>query len=255
MKQFLLSAALIFFITAATLHAEEGTSGNDSTAVSRGEPSLSTSVINNQFIKPASLQDFIHQTAVFAAFEPMFILNTEAGTKSAPSPVVYPISIGISWPDYYFVSFQPRMSFYYNYYLWNNDDQTALPAEVENRTATALSCLFTLPAVFSFHFTDKTTFEAEAGVSFLLRTGILSNGVSSTDSGTSGSAESDTELINNWFRTGLRFLYAETGVSWLFDFTGVKAGPEIHFYLPVGSLVDNRGLDAMMLSGGIKLIF
>ena len=256
MKHFRLSSAvLILFMAAVSLHAEENTNENNATAPMESGQFLSKSVINDQFIKPASLKDFIHQIAVFAAFEPMFILNTEAGTKSAPSPVVYPLSIGISWPDYYFVSFQPRMSFYYNYYLWNNDEQTALPAEVENRTATALSCLFTLPAVFSFHFTDKTTFEAEAGVSFLLRTGILSNGVSGTDSGTSGSAESDTELINKWFWTGLRFLYAETGVSWLFDFTAVKAGPELHFYLPIGSLLDNRGLDAMMLSGGIKLIF
>ncbi|HAH63367.1 MAG TPA: hypothetical protein DCL73_14865 [Treponema sp.] len=243
MKRFLLPAVLVLCAAAVSLHAEE-------------KISMPLPVINTQFVGPASFKDFLHQIDVFTSFAPMFILNTEAGTKSAPSPVVYPVTIGASWPNYYFVSFQPRLSFYYNYYLWNDDEQIALPAEVENRTATALSFLLTLPAVFSFHFTENTTLEAEAGISLLLRAGILSNDVSASDSGTSGSAESDTERINEWFWSNARFLYAETGASWLYDVTGtIKAGPELHFYLPLGSLFSGRGMDAMMLSTGIKLIF
>jgi hypothetical protein len=243
MKRFILTVLFVFSAAAVSVHAEVKSSGP-------------VPIVNTQFVRPSSFKDFLHQVDIFTAFAPVFILNTEAGTKSAPSPVVYPLSIGVSWPDYYFVSFQPRLSFYYNYYLWNNDEQTALPAEVENRTATALTFLFTLPAVFSFHFTERTSFEAEAGVSLLLRAGIISNGVSASDSGTSGSAESDTALINEWFWSNGRFLYAETGVSWLYAFSGiVKGGPELHFYLPLGSLFSGRGMDAMMLSAGIKLVF
>jgi hypothetical protein len=248
MKRGILYAILILLITPVSLHAEE-------TAAATGSSSPPV-IINNHFVRPESFKDFLHQTDIFTTFEPVFILNTEAGTKSAPSPIVYPISIGASWPDYYFVSFQPRLSFYCNYYLWNNDEQTALPAEVENRTATALSFLVTLPAVFSFHLTGRTTLEAEAGVSLLLRAAIISNGVSGSDSGTSGSAESDTAYINKWFWTNARFLYAETGVSWIYTVSdSIKAGPGLHFYFPLGSIFSGRGMDAMMLSAGIKLIF
>jgi hypothetical protein len=204
---------------------------------------------------PVPAGSFIHQIDFFLTFEPMFILNTEAGTKSAPSPVVYPLSIGISWPDDYFVSFQPRLSLFYNYYLWDTDEGMALPAEVENRTATALSFLFTLPAVFSFHLTDKGTLEAEAGFSVLVRFGILSSGVSSSDSGTSGTAADDTVLINKWFWTNGRMMYISAGAAWLYSFTDtIKAGPEVRFYLPPASLAEGRGLDAMMISAGIKLV-
>ena len=204
---------------------------------------------------PAPSRSFISQIDFFLAFEPLFILNTEAGTESAPSPVVYPLSIGVSWPDTYFVSFQPRLSFFYNYYLWDNDRGMALPAEVENRTATALSFLFTFPAVFSFHLTDRSTIEAEAGISLLVRFGILSNGVSGSDSGTSGTAADDTALINKWFWENGRMIYFSAGAAWLYRFTDtIKAGPEVRFHLTPASPAEGRGLDAMMFSAGIKLV-
>lgn len=208
------------------------------------------------FIRPGSFKEFASQTDFFLALEPMLIVNTASSTKSAPSPIVYPLTIGASWPNYYFVSFQPRLSFFLNYYLWDNDSQKALPAEVENRTATSLSFLLSLPAVFSFHFTENTTFEAETGLSFLMRAGILSNGVSGSDSGTSGSAASDVDNINTWFWTGGRLLYVDAGASWLYRFSDkIKTGPELRILVPLGSLFSGDGLDAMMISTGLKLVF
>ena len=247
MKRKLLCTVFIFFSWIVSMYAEPNLSVQDGANSAAADADKAES--------PAPAGSFIHQIDFFLAFEPMFILNTEAGTKSAPSPVVYPLSIGVSWPDYSFVSFQPRLSFFYNYYLWDNDTGMALPAEVENRTATALSFLFAFPAVFSFHLTDRGTFEAEAGVSILVRFGILSNGVSNSDSGTSGTAEDDTALINTWFWEKGRMIYFSAGAAWLYRFTDtIKAGPEIRFYLPAGSLAEGRGLDAMMISAGIKLV-
>jgi hypothetical protein len=245
MKRVAVAAAVLFLGLVLSVQAQE-----------RGETGSSAPSAAVSFDKPASFKDFFHQVRMYTSFEPMFILNTEAGTKSAPSPVVYPLTIGALWPAGGTVSFQPRLTFFYNYYLWNDDEQTALPAEVENRTATALSFLLTLPAVFTFRTSRNSAFEAQAGVSLLMRAGILSNGVSDSDSGTSGSAGSDTDRINRWFWTGARFLYAEAGAAWLYSFSGiVKAGPELNVYVPVGSLISGRGVDAMMLSFGIKCVF
>jgi|WetSurMetagenome_2_1015567.scaffolds.fasta_scaffold49936_3 hypothetical protein len=199
---------------------------------------------------------FLHQIKPYFTMEPVFILNTADQTTSAPSPIVYPLSIGLIWPDTGLISFQPRLSFFTCYYLWDNSSERALPAEVENRTATSLSFLVDMPVVFSFNINKISTAELSAGISFLMRAALLSNGVSSSDSGTSGSAESDVELINEWFWQKARFLYVETGGGWLFKCTDkIKAGPEVRFYLPVGSLADGHGMDAMMVSAGLKIIF
>jgi hypothetical protein len=247
MKRKVLCTVFILFARIVSIYSETGLNAQGGTNPAAADADITES--------SASSGSFIHQIDFFLTFEPMFILNTEAGTKSAPSPVVYPLTVGVSWPDYYFVSFQPRLSLFYNYYLWDSDEEMALPAEVENRTATVFSFLFTFPAVFSFHLTDRGTLEAEAGVSMLVRFGILSSGVSSSDSGTSGTAADDTSLINKWFWTNGRMMYLSGGAAWLYSFTDtIKAGPDVRFYLPLGSLAEGRGLDAMMLSAGIKLV-
>ena len=185
---------------------------------------------------------------------PAFLFNKEAKTNSAPSPVVFPVSFGVSFPNDTFVSFQPRLSFFINYYLWNNSAQIALPAEIENRTATSLSFLVTLPAVFSFHVSRNSVLEVQAGLSALMRFAILAHGVSADDLGTSGNAKSDVKHINKWFWGGARWLYVDTGLAWLYQFSsGVKIGPEARFYLPLGSLFTGRGVDAFMVSAGIKI--
>lgn len=188
------------------------------------------------------------------AFGPAFLFNKEAKTKSAPSPVVFPLSFGISVPNDTLVSFQPRLLFFVNYYLWDNSAQLALPAEIENRTATALSFLITLPAAFSFHVSRNSVLEVQAGLSVLMRFAILAHGISAGDSGTSGNAKSDVKHISRWFWGNARWLYIDTEIAWLYRFSnGVKIGPEARFYLPLGSLFSGRGIDAFMVSAGIKI--
>ena len=206
------------------------------------------------FEKPASFRDFLSQTQGYVTFEPTLIVNTSSGTASAPSPIVYPFSIGASWPSGYFISFQPRLSFFMNYYLW--DGEKALPAEIENRTATSLSFLLALPASLNFDLSEKSRIEASVGLALLMRFAVLSNGVGSSDSGASGSAGDDVSHIADWFWSGARPLYLQTGCSYIYEISGrIKAGPDLQLYFPLGSIFGGRGLDAMILSTGIKLVF
>ena len=186
------------------------------------------------------------------AFTPAVIFNIDSSRKSAPSPVVYPFGFGISVPADRFVSFQPRLSFFTNYYLY--DGGIARPAEIENRTATALSFLFDLPAVFTFDIRRIHFFELGAGVSILARGAILSSGVDADEAGDTGSAEGDVRAINNYFWKNANFLYMETSFAYLFTLTEkIKLGPEVRFYLPCGPLFTQGSMNGGMFAAGLKV--
>ncbi len=185
---------------------------------------------------------------------PVLIVNTESYTKSAPSPIAFSCGLGMKLMPDNFYSYEPRISFFTNYYLW--DGENALPAEVENRTATAISFLIDLPVVFNFKKSELHSFEAGAGLALLARYGILSNGVSSSDSGASGDAGGDVNEINSWFWSGMHYLFPEITGAWNFKVNEkLKAGLETHIYFPLGSLTNGRGLDAMMVTVAARLMF
>lgn len=189
------------------------------------------------------------------SFAPTVIVNTDTDNKSAPSPFVFPFSIGIVIPKDNFVSFQPRLSFFTNYYLMNENG--AAPAEIENRTATSFSFLLDLPACFTFKPAEKHWIEAGVGPSLLLRFAVISNDVNNSDAGFNGNtASDDVEEINKWFWKDANFLFLETYGAYLYTFTEkIKAGPELKFYLPCGSIFSGNGLNCAMLSLGVKARF
>ena len=194
------------------------------------------------FAEPA---DFVMQ------FEPAFYLNTESTLVSAPSPIVYPITIGFLWPERSQFAVQPTVSFFMMQHLLYEDK--ALPAEIENRTTTTLSFLVNIPAVFSV-FLESSQFQFSAGPGILMRFGLLSPGVKEGDSGWSGSAGSDAELINDYFWNDMRWLYATVGGSWLYNLTPqLRAGPTLNAYIPVGGLIKDQSAQAMIISAGIKI--
>ena len=90
--------------------------------------------------KPHYSADFVMQ------FEPGILINTESVLVSAPSPIVYPISVGFIWPDAATLAIQPTVSFFMMQHLYYDD--RALPAEIENRTTTTLSFMLNIPAVY-----------------------------------------------------------------------------------------------------------
>ncbi len=195
--------------------------------------------------KKAFPLDFVMQ------FEPGFYLNTESPLISAPSPIVYPISIGFLWPERSMLAIQPTLSFFMMNHLLYEDK--ALPAEIENRTTTTLSFMLNIPAVYSL-FLKKSQFQFTGGLGVFMRFGLLSPGVKENDSGWSGSAGQDVEKINQYFWGGMRWFYLTAGGSWLYDLTDqLRAGPTINACIPVGGLISDKNAQGMLISFGIKI--
>lgn len=228
MKKLLFTLAAVFFLT--SLYAQEDTEFYEENKTAQQSPF------------PI---DFVMQ------FEPALYLNTESTLVSAPSPIVYPISIGFLWPDRSTFAIQPTLSFFMMQHLLYEDK--ALPAEIENRTTTTLSFMLNIPVVFSL-FLDNSQFQFSGGLGVLMRFGLLSPGVKEADSGWSGTAGGDVEKINEYFWNDMRWLYATAGVSWLYNLTPqLRAGPTINVYLPVGGLISDQSAQAMLISAGIKI--
>lgn len=198
--------------------------------------------------EPAASQytaDFVMQ------FEPGLYLNTESVLVSAPSPIVYPISVGFIWPDSTVLAIQPTISFFMMQHLYYED--RALPAEIENRTTTTLSFLLNIPAVYSIYL-EKSRFQVTAGLGIFMRFGLRSPGVKDSDSGWTGSAGEDVKMINEYFWKKTRWLYLTAGGSWLYDLTPqLRAGPVINISIPVGGLITDKDLQGMLISLGIKI--
>lgn len=197
--------------------------------------------------------------AVFLTAGPMLLVNTDDSTNSAPSPVMFAVGIGADLFRNAAVTFEPRLSFFTNYYLWDGD--AAHPAEIENRTALVLSTLLDVRVLKTWR-RGANRCMLGAGVGLLARYGLLANGVASGDSGggadSSGEATTagdDVASINNYLWQQLRFLYPELVLCWLHTLPNstVAAGIEAAFYLPVGSLAAGDGLDAALLSLAFKL--
>ena len=88
MKRLLSILAAVIFIS--SVYAQE----TDLQELSRNEKSSGIPV------------DFVLQ------FEPSLYLNTESTLVSAPSPIIYPVSIGFLWPDYSTIAIEPTLSFF-----------------------------------------------------------------------------------------------------------------------------------------------
>lgn len=207
---------------------------------------------NEEFTEFSQPADTTPRTADFVMqFEPGFYLNTESSLISAPSPIVYPISVGFLWPDHAMIAVQPTISFFMMNHLLYEDK--ALPAEIENRTTTTLSFMLNIPAVLSYYL-ENSCFQLTGGLGVFMRFGLLSPGVKDTDSGWTGSAGEDVGKINEYFWGNMRWFYLTTGGSWLYNLTPqLRAGPTINVYLPVGGLISDKTVQGMIISAGIKI--
>ena len=209
----------------------------------------------HEFEKADSFFDFIHSLDFLFQMEPGMYFNLESKLVSAPSPVIYPLSIGILWPNYTKIAVQPTLGFFSTEWLYYDDK--ALPAEIENRTASSLSFIFTLPVVVSMYF-KYSRLQIMPGISMLAQFALLSNGVKPDDSGYSGSAGNDVKLINQYFWSDMRFLYISIGGSWLINVyktpnSWVKMGPVINVQLPLGQLTSGTGMQGTIISAGLKI--
>ena len=207
--------------------------------------------LGNKFTKPQNFSEFINLLDFEIEAGPGMYINTESKTVSAPSPIIYPVTMGFLWPNNTFLAVQPSMSFFMMNHLWYNNK--ALPAEIENRTSTTLSFMFTIPAVISIYM-GKTRLQLMPGISILTRFAFLANNINADDSGFSGSAASDIANINGWFWNNARFFYLSSGVSFLYNiYNDIKIGPVINLHIPLVPLVTGEGLQGTIISIGMKI--
>lgn len=203
------------------------------------------------YSEPTSFKDFIHSTDIIAELGPALYLNTESDLVSAPSPIVYPITLGFLWPNYTFIAMQPTLSFFHMYHLYY--DGMALPAEIENRTTDTLSFMLNLPVVFSLYYA-KNRLQINGGIGMLMRFGMKAYGVADDDYGYLGTAGEDVTAINKWFWSNARYLYITTGAAWLLNLTGnLKAGPSVNIYFPIGTLFNRENVQGLIITVGMKV--
>lgn len=208
-------------------------------------------IIGKRFFKPKDFKSFLNQVNFNIQMGSSVYINTQSPLVSAPSPILFPISVGFTWPNYVFLAIQPSITFFILNSLWHND--MALPAEIENRTATSYCLFFNIPASFSLYL-KQSKIQLSVGAGILLPITSISTGVSPNDSGTSGSAESDVLNIQNFYFSKGRIFYLTTELSWLFDITNkMKIGPVVGAYFPLGSFINNEGFSRFMGHVGIKI--
>lgn len=184
----------------------------------------------------------------FFSLGPVGMLNTD--TLSAPSPIQFSLGGGANIPLNDWLFFSPSINAFTTYYLWRDDAAggRAYPAEIENRTALAPSLLMDAPVVL-YARTEKSTFSFGLGISLFARYAFLADSVPETKA-------DDVKNINRFFYSGLRFIYPSVQLA--YDFTmedGMKAGVMLKTWLPIASLIENRGLDGGMASIGFRVSF
>lgn len=220
------------------------------------ENSPEIDIKGEEYHEAESFLEFIHSLDFIMQFEPGMYMNFHKNDEngqlvSAPSPIIYPLTIGILWPNYTFVAVQPSLSFFMMEHLYYNG--MALPAEIENRTTTTLSFMLNIPIVFSLYI-KESRIQLSGGIGGLLQFGLRSAGVSENDYGYSGSAGRDVELINQYFWNNANWLYLTTGASWLYSVNSqLRFGPTFNAYFPIGTLFGNKDMQGLMLSVGVKI--
>ena len=260
MKKIILCLIFSIFFTSLFCN-QETTSSNDVTSEveiesieleqTEDSETTKTSLFGKKFTATKNFKNFVSQLDFVLNLQTAVYLNTESKLVSAPSPILYPITVGVLWPNYTFLSVQPSISFFMMNSLWYNEK--ALPAEIENRTATSYCLFINIPIVFSLYL-KQSRVQLSGGAGILLPITTLASGVKSTDSGTSGSAASDVSKIQKYYFSNARFFYITTEFSWLFDVTSkLKVGPVINFHIPVGSIINKEGFARFMGQAGVKI--
>lgn len=202
-------------------------------------------------------QSFINKIDFVFGIAPVVSINTHTKNSegqfiSAPSPLSFPVYIGLSVPNYTHISFQPSLRFYMSYNLVYGD--MVLPAEIENRTGLTFNFLVNLPVVFKLNYKDKYSWSVITGIAGLIRFAAVPFNVSSGDSGFTGTVQSDVDYMNSWFYKNMRFLYLSAAIDWMFYYGKTKYGPELSVLFPFSTFAD-KTIDGLMFGVGIKVEF
>lgn len=199
-------------------------------------------------------ESFWSRSDFFFELTPSFLVNTSSKTVSAPNPAFFSIGAGMIYPNDTFFSFEPELSFFWNYYHVYND--IVYPAEIENRTATVLSFLLNVPATFSFNMPANSKLKLSPGTAMLLRIPVVASGVNSTDDGWKGSVQNDVEYMGRWFFENGRFIYLSFKASWIFEhIEKIAFGPVLSVYFPIISVFADKNINGLIFEAGLRIVF
>ena len=68
-------------------------------------------IIGKQFTKPEDFKGFLNQVDFNIQMSSSIYVNTQSPLVSAPSPILFPFTIGFSWPNYTFWQFNLLLVF------------------------------------------------------------------------------------------------------------------------------------------------
>ncbi|OJF76718.1 MAG: hypothetical protein BKP49_06045 [Treponema sp. CETP13] len=161
------------------------------------------------------------------------LIKVNTYDDSAPSPILFSLGVGYDIPITSLISCTPQIHLFTNYYLWDSDNEQALPAAVENRTASVPAILLDVPATFNFTF-GSFILGVQPALSFLLRYAYTAHNVTEDVS-------EDISNINSWFYSDLHFFYPSLRISFdHFYKSGIKIGLSASAYVPISSFTENN---------------
>jgi hypothetical protein len=160
------------------------------------------------------------------------------GYTSAPSPIAGYIEVEYRYPLSKSVCFAPSASLFAVQYLWDDNSQRALPAEIENRTAWVPSLFLDLSVLYHFE-KDHFSFAFGGGPAVVLRYGFLESGVSADEKYDYEdlTASEQVKAINSYLWQYGRWLYptVQAGVRYELE-TGWGAGLTLRAGIPISNL-------------------
>ena len=243
---------------AASEAADEGLSGiqvSEQSAIKRISSEITTTINEIPFPEEFLEEKTQHPLEWFLNFDHIFIFRTiESVTDTPYFTMAFPFTVGFVFPADTKLNFQPKISFFSEYFLW--DGNNAFPAKQEDSTNIAFCFLIDLPANYTYTLKEKHIFEGKTGPSFDIRFSKTMNGLNSSDESAGGTVAEDVREINSLFWKNANFLYWNFSLSYMYAFVrGIKAGPEARFYIPLGSVLSGNGMNGYMISAGLKVRF
>ena len=250
-KRIILFTAFFLFLSTTAFYAQETPETSEPEYVDQQNMTV-TEV--EELIQSQSL---INRFDLVFGIEPLLSINTHtkaSGGKfiSAPSPIYFPVYLGLSIPNYTAISFQPSLRFYMSYNLVYNG--MVLPAEIENRTGLTFNFLANFPVVFKLNYKNKYSWSILAGFSGLFRFATVPFNVDADEPGSTGTVQSDVDYMNKWFYKNARFLYVSAAIDWMFYYGKTKYGPEFAVFFPISVFAD-KSVDGLMIGAGVKVEF
>ena len=260
MKRFIFLTIILLFFTSSAIFAQETSETHDIQDI---QETSEREYVDEQNMTVTEVEELIQSQALIHRLDFVFGLtptvSINSHTKdsdgkfiSASSPLVFPVYIGLSVPNYTAISFQPSLRFFMSYNLVY--DGMVLPAEVENRTGLTFNFLTNLPIVFKLNYRNKYSWSILAGIAGLFRFAAVPFNVQADDTGFTGTVQSDVDYMNKWFYQNVRFLYLSAAADWMFYYGKTKYGPELSVFFPI-SIFTDKSADGLMIGVGIKVEF